>query len=612
MEEVLPPVSKTAWTELFHSLKLLPDYQDIDITVTDDELVITADTPEKLAAVKQHLQDNLFIPENLLQNVKTKLHDVNADDADMVRARAVYRVQYADQAPPAPKQGDGVGIFERVFGEEFTLSQDMKVKVSWKTLFEERPGMTVLMSKNPVDDLIKGICSRWTNEVTLKASQIPLFNLRRLYMGKPMLGADDAEDLDFHMADLELLQRCFGFVEKDGKTYFYCDYDLLYKTLFAPEIKEVVSQEVSRAAAERSRSSLHIGKKHLIAYMRQIFTEGLVMELLSQEPPVAQPFLLPSPVSQAARSAVILMLDTSGSMERKDGAYEKNVLALVQELAKRCKGENDLLYIVPFSDKPNPEIRKFSFSEIAEISKNPGWLLCKGETKLYGSLQQLLVSPEMKGCDPRQDNLSLILVTDGCDNVQTAENKEKLDKLVKSKAVAVPQFFTVGYGQSYDAALCAQLTTVTGGHHQALTNISELAAIKHIEQIVRPRTLVEFKKVAETIREQFISVYDTPVKLDETIKAGERFCINGREMIFGAREVVVQRLEVEEPVQEEAPQEAAPRRGVFGNFFLPWAQRSGFFNTEFYQRNQRATAKPVLPVGALPQSPPSPRSSRGK
>ena len=83
--------------------------------------------------------------------------------------------------------------------------------------------------------------------------------------------------------------------------------------------------------------------------------------------------------------------------------------------------------------------------------------------------------------------------------------------------------------------------------------------MKHLEEVVRPRTLVELNKAVDALQAIFISVYSEPVALtDFVICEGQEFVLNGRKISFSTRDVVVEEIKVNAqfPEPERRPEDA--------------------------------------------------------
>ena len=553
--------SSQAWHDILRHLNLIPELDNARFEVTDKEIIIISEDHGQLQAAKERLINGLKTPENLLASLGVTLH-TEEDGA----AAQTYRVQYPDEMPPAPREGEGLARLQQFLGERLDLLPG--ISVTWEEKFNEGP---VLLSTNSISGAEKTIWVDWIEATAQRVAQMPLHQLREIYLSDvPFMQEpqQQGEGTKIHAVDPELFKRCFGFIEEGGETRLFCDYQLMHQLLCPPEITLEKTQP-------GDTSVLGIDKKHLIAYLRQVFSDGVMMQLVDGTTDEANPVLLPSPFSQAISPTIIMMIDDSGSMKNQRDKYISELKKMVSELREKC-GDGARLILVPFSEEKDLTLATFSLSDEAGISSYISALGCKGgNTMIYGTMLQLLRHATLSSYDPAQHNVSLIMTTDGGDNVRTEEHKGALERQLRAGNRVTPQMFTLGLGPHHSPELCQQFAATTGGTYRALQDASQLNELyDHMEQVVNPRTLIEFRRAVEAVNSEFVSVYDHPVTLNETVvRVGEEVIINGRRIHFTEGAPTVEVVQQEAAVVEPA---ALPLREVVNEaralLYSIWAQ----------------------------------------
>lgn len=575
--------SVSSWHNLLSYLNVLPQVDISQVEVADDVIRIRASDADELAAIRDAIQDALRLPEALVSASGVTMY--NADEPAAADSPPYLVPDSQNAFPPPPREDQGIAVMEQFFGPQITLFTG--IHLVWREMFAEGP---VLLSRHPASEIERNIWTHQVKAIVDGISKMPLHYLRQVYQdpATPMKFTLPIET-DVHTVDADLFRRCFGTIDKEGKTYFYFDYKLMHSLLFPPEITVDISEAVEGASAAPGSVTdccLTIDKKHLIAYLRQVFSSGLTMQLLEDGSNRAHPILLPSPFNQTVKPLIILMIDNSASMRSQRDEYVAKLQEMVVAIHDRV-GDDAELMLVSFSD--TFDIAKYLLSERDAIFRYFDQLKCDGSsTMIYGTLSQLLSEGHLNRYHPQQFNRNLILTTDGVDNTDTSVWKATL--LRRLSAEALPQMFTLGLGAKHDVSLCSEFARTTGGRYQALTSVEQLSdLLRHLEEIAKPCDLVSF---VDSVMKQFVSVYDNPVRLDP-IREEDEFMVNGRRLRFNRE---VRPIEAVAPVVEGADNASAVDTGWGG-----WA-RSGI-STLWATLPQSVRTRLCEEVGVLPSGP---------
>lgn len=190
----------------------------------------------------------------------------------------------------------------------------------------------------------------------------------------------------------------------------------------------------------------------------------LLMAFLHTSPVFADPSATPS----ATHTAVMLLLDRSGSMRSSD---PRCVRAEAAQLLVAQLKEGDLISLVEFGDAPRPMTRGFesvtaeSRARLAQLLKSCG--ATDGNTDVWAALNIALLQSQSIPEGQRQAfPLHVVLLTDGRhDPVRPhpSDSERIRETLVRLRQLGVT-VHGLGLGPGVDSSLLADFSILTGGH----------------------------------------------------------------------------------------------------------------------------------------------------
>ncbi|MFN3234364.1 MAG: VWA domain-containing protein [Gammaproteobacteria bacterium] len=301
-----------------------------------------------------------------------------------------------------------------------------------------------------------------------------------------------------------------------GSIRFLFDYLLLYRLLFAPTLttEEMINNDTE------TNYTITINKEHLVAFLSLIFSEGFVLSV-ENEGAAGRPIVFNTKRGQPKPNLYSLVLDCSGSMSSGFSSYIDKVKSLVQKLHDECHS-NAKLRIIPFNNKLLAQ-REFDLSQnnLSAIFNYLNSLNAAGHTFLTGTVNQELKSLE-KSLD--EYNTTMILFTDGDDNVKSNESKCSLRETIQNTPQP-PKIYTFGLGSSYNREMISELADITGCVHTHLTNVSQFQILEeHMQAIDSARELVTFiqgmTRLIVPAKEGTITVAKDTIRIPVSLRVG--------------------------------------------------------------------------------------------
>lgn len=506
------------WEILFK--QLLPnDAPDFTIDQSGNTVQFICDDPADALTLSELLSTALRSPEGLHANLAYTL----GKSAD-----AISLPDYDETIPTSPNDGsDNLVLLETLLGKDTKLAPGVFAR--WSDLFDISQANAVLLSAEAVNEDDKQFWESASKKLIQRLVDTPLYKLRQCFAaaGVPLPEKSSAgENAPYHFIARDLLAKCFGLTDVDGKLYQFFDAGLLHKLLYPPRI--AVGDDLGNC-------QITVSKEALIAYLKQVFDEGFVLNLTDEAGSAAQPVLLPNPARSRAISGthVNLILDNSASMTDVRSEYLRQITQFLDSLEATFRPD-DKLSITLFGD--NVQTTAFTFRTLSEAKHHVTLRLgCNQRTALYNAICERITAIQAPNATQNTDNTVFVLLTDGDDNGgdYIFGNRCKLFDVSQGFASATvkPKIFTLGLGGNYNNTVCRNIASSTGGEHVHLKTLSDFNGVyEHLERIKMPRTVVEF--LQQGLATQFFHVFDNPVQVPTAVKPGTAFTVNGHQYAF--------------------------------------------------------------------------------
>lgn len=328
------------------------------------------------------------------------------------------------------------------------------------------------------------------------------------------------------------------------------DYNLLFQHVFPPVL------QTSAAAASAETCSISIDKKHLMAYLSAVFSEGFVLYRESEDQ--VRPICLASERTLLQPLIIKIVLDCSGSLHSTWADYIANITAFIANL--RVQAAHAQIQFFPFADTCTPST-VFSIQNESEIDAYVRGLKGNGNTLLYASIYHTLTT-ESQRFD--QGDCVVVVFTDGQDNKTPNENKSAVAKQIASfqGRSNPPQIFTFGFGSDLNEELMQALATMTGAVYRKLIDQADFAQVLQLTgDMCTKRTLIEFiQNLPMDVQRFIVPAYEGRLSVaPQTLAIGARFQVGDVAYVAERQEPVAPQLPaVAEIVEPPVAPPAAP------------------------------------------------------
>ena len=197
-------------------------------------------------------------------------------------------------------------------------------------------------------------------------------------------------------------------------------------------------------------------------------------------------------------SSINFLLDTSGSMLLNLEQYKSNLIDIVKKITTSVFDWK--ISITTFSDEYHSKtFISTNQNEVENLNNFIKNFVAEGGTNLYGtvynSLDEILKD---------NSHSTLILLTDGEDNIRAYTAEEVTQKAAEARAIK-PEFsmFTMGIGKHYNSEFFNKIAKQLGFTHIDLKDVSAMNGFnQYIESLDKPKVLIEFVDAVRTIMEQ--------------------------------------------------------------------------------------------------------------
>lgn len=270
----------------------------------------------------------------------------------------------------------------------------------------------------------------------------------------------------------------------------YNSYMVVKKLLASSFEKEVQLQN----------ANMVFDKKALIKYFNEVIETGIVYKK-EQNGELTPIVALSSLVHQdtfgvSQQPNVIILMDVSGSMQKVFAQYKDNILSIISNVREKYNESEIIVYTFDYDVNTGISIPSLercqrdthANSKCVESLEKIAQLEAEGDTALFPAIEQGLSHVKVKKND------IILLCTDGRQYPKIDKGEEKiLNKLQKARNEN-PQFsiYAFGVGQ-YDKDFFANMEQKIGIEVEDLgTNFDELSLSKHIGQLSKAKTVVQF------------------------------------------------------------------------------------------------------------------------
>jgi hypothetical protein len=513
--------NNTAWKLVLE--KILEAPLSCGITITDDSIILFSSDINELTPIHNKFEVLCLCPSIIPSRLGYQL---SSSTAEITPSEATLTLTSLDfDRPEAPTPSDTLPLIHRMFP---VMEITPGISLDLSRVFQSAPtgDLATTLSK-PIGSLDLTIWQQYLPQFISTIINIPATRLRSMYLGRPMDEATPSPD--FYLSN-KLFEKCLYFKVLTDGTHLVFDQGLFYSLLF-PQPTTIVTASPDTT----QNSDLHqltINKKQLSLLLSQAIPEEILFEgTLTSDGTSSEtytPIILPSLFRSATDTKIYLMLDTTGSMEKVLPAYKRHVQQFVASLPPYFNSDHDTLFVIPFnkdelpSDLYNsPQSKAFYLKQQGQLSQCCEYiesLTCDHQTRLHGAVNDLLSRAAFN--DAANENRVLVLITDGCNNIDdTTITAELASSQMKS--------YVMGLGDHYDEALCQHIATETNGRHIKLDSIENFSEIEqHLSEVVQARTL-------RKLFSQLISVYNDPILLANlSININEPFTLDGNEYIL--------------------------------------------------------------------------------
>jgi VWFA-related protein len=194
--------------------------------------------------------------------------------------------------------------------------------------------------------------------------------------------------------------------------------------------------------------------------------------------------------------AIVLAIDTSGSMQAKDKTGQTSMAAAIRAALDFISmlSENDRVALFSFNNEPTLHM---DFSEDHDAAVNAVYTLAakpNAATCLYDTAYEAV----KKAAEIPKGRRAIILLTDGKDEkagrtCSTYSSNDVIDAAT-TKTIRVP-IYTIGVGPKVDARELGRIASLTGGRSLLATSLAELTGF--------------YQTIANQLKNQYLVKYNT-------------------------------------------------------------------------------------------------------
>nr|MBC8361225.1 VWA domain-containing protein [Candidatus Desulfatibia profunda] len=194
--------------------------------------------------------------------------------------------------------------------------------------------------------------------------------------------------------------------------------------------------------------------------------------------------------------AVVLVIDTSGSMQARDSSGQTSMIAAKKAAVNFISmlTKEDRVALFSFDNKP---ILKMDFSDDHEAVKSAVNSLA-AEPNAATCLYDTAVEAVKKAAEIPRGRRAIVLLTDGKDEKAgqscSMHNSNDVIDIATTKSIRVP-IFTIGVGPKVDARELARIASFTGGRNLLATSLADLQGL--------------YQTIANQLKNQYLVTYIT-------------------------------------------------------------------------------------------------------